>query len=387
MNRIEQRGLKSAILTMSFVQMTTNAVAAILADIAMQFPQASVTKIQYLMTFPNLMVVGVSIIAARLAQQFSKRSLAATGLSFVSIAGIGSFFVHSTLFMLYLWAGILGIGVGLVVPMANSLIADYFQGNERDGLLGYQTGAANAGSMLMTYFGGILAVAGWYFDYIVYLFAIPGLILTLKYVPKQNVSNQKKADRHQYVLPEKREWEICVLAAVYMIVFYLGPTNIALYLDEKKIGNTVAAGNASTLLLFGGGCMGFFYGKIVKYIGKQTISLGFLVLFAGYILIYNSSGLLTIDLGCFLIGMSNPLVLPQCMGSVVGEDKQRSTVMMSVVFAAANLGTFFAPTVTTIARVVMGTDTAAGRFLFAGIVSGCLAIIMSGILYMKRRKK
>lgn len=83
MNRIEQRGLKSAILTMSFVQMTTNAVAAILADIAMQFPQASVTKIQYLMTFPNLMVVGVSIIAARLAQQFSKRSLAATGLSFV----------------------------------------------------------------------------------------------------------------------------------------------------------------------------------------------------------------------------------------------------------------------------------------------------------------
>ena len=206
MNRIEQRGLKSAILTMSFVQMTTNAVAAILADIAMQFPQASVTKIQYLMTFPNLMVVGVSIIAARLAQQFSKRSLAATGLSFVSIAGIGSFFVHSTLFMLYLWAGILGIGVGLVVPMANSLIADYFQGNERDGLLGYQTGAANAGSMLMTYFGGILAVAGWYFDYIVYLFAIPGLILTLKYVPKQNVSNQKKADRHQYVLPKKREW-------------------------------------------------------------------------------------------------------------------------------------------------------------------------------------
>ena len=133
--------------------------------------------------------------------------------------------------------------------------------------------------------------------------------------------------------------------------------------------------------------MGFFYGKIVKYIGKQTISLGCLVLFAGYMLIYSSSGLLTIDLGCFLIGMSNPLVLPQCMGSVVGEDKQRSTVMMSVVFAAANLGTFFAPTVTTIARVVMGTDTAAGRFLFAGIVSGCLAIIMSGILYMKRRKK
>ena len=34
-------------------------------------------------------------------------------------------------------------------------------------------------------------------------------------------------------------------------------------------------------------------------------------------------------IGCLFVGMSNPLVLPQCMGSVVTEDKQRSTIMMS----------------------------------------------------------
>ena len=60
-------GLKAAILTMSFIQMATNAVSSILANIATEFPDASVTTIQYLMTFPNLMIVAVSVIAAGLA--------------------------------------------------------------------------------------------------------------------------------------------------------------------------------------------------------------------------------------------------------------------------------------------------------------------------------
>ena len=40
-------GLKAAILTMSFIQMATNAVASILANIAAEFPETSVTTVQY----------------------------------------------------------------------------------------------------------------------------------------------------------------------------------------------------------------------------------------------------------------------------------------------------------------------------------------------------
>lgn len=119
-------GLKAAILTMSFIQMATNAVSSILANIATEFPDASVTTIQYLMTFPNLMIVAVSVIAAGLAERISKRTLAATGLLLAAVSGILSFAVHGSILILYVWAGMLGLGVGLVVPMANSLISDYF---------------------------------------------------------------------------------------------------------------------------------------------------------------------------------------------------------------------------------------------------------------------
>ena len=380
-------GLKAAILTMSFIQMATNAVASILANIAAEFPETSVTTVQYLMTFPNLMIVAVSVIAAGLAERISKRTLAATGLFLAAVSGVLSFAVHGSIVILYVWAGMLGIGVGLVVPMANSLISDYFQENERDAMLGYQTGAANAGSMIMTYVGGILATIAWQFDYLVYLLAIPGLILTLMFVPKQNVVTQDQ------VATEKKKFKIeahevlfCAVAAVYMLMFYLGPTNIALYFSEKQIGNTMTAGTASSLLLLGGVVMGFFFGKLAEKIGKQTITLGFMALFIGYTLIYITGQLIPTYIGCILVGMSNPLVLPQCMGSVVSEDKQRTTVMMSVVFAIANLGTFLAPAITTISRIVMHAETAASRFAFAGIVTGILACVSFVWIQMSNRK-
>lgn len=369
-------GLKAAILTMSFIQMATNAVASILANIATEFPDASVTTVQYLMTFPNLMIVAVSVIAAGLAEHISKRTLAALGLFLAAVSGILSFAVHSSIVVLYVWAGMLGIGVGLVVPMANSLISDYFQGNERDAMLGYQTGAANAGSMIMTYVGGILATIAWQFDYLVYLLAIPGMILTLLFVPKQNITVQgKNVKEKKRFKMEAHEVLFCVVAAVYMLMFYLGPTNIALYFSEKQIGNTMTAGTASSLLLLGGVVMGFFFGKLAEKIGKHTITLGFMALFIGYILIYIKGQLIPAYIGCVFVGMSNPLVMPQCMGSVVSEDKQRTTVMMSVVFAIANLGTFLAPAITTVSRIVMHAETAASRFAFAGIVTGILACV------------
>ena len=381
-------GLKAAILTMSFIQMATNAVSSILANIATEFPDASVTTIQYLMTFPNLMIVAVSVIAAGLAERISKRTRAATGLLMAAVSGILSFAVHGSILILYVWAGMLGIGVGLVVPMANSLISDYFQENERDTMLGYQTGAANAGSMIMTYVGGVLATIAWQFDYLVYLLAIPGLILTLLFVPKQNVVTQNQ------VVTEKKKFKIeahevlfCVVAAVYMLMFYLGPTNIALYFSEKQIGNTMTAGTASSLLLLGGVVMGFFFGKLAEKIGKHTITLGFMALFIGYTLIYIKGQLIPTYIGCILVGMSNPLVLPQCMGSVVSEDKQRTTVMMSVVFAIANLGTFLAPAITTISRIVMHAETAASRFAFAGMVTGILMCVSFIWIQVSRKRR
>lgn len=382
--KLNKTGLKAAILTMSFLQMATNAIAAILADISAEFLEASTVAVQYLMTFPNLLVVVMSIVTARLSVRVPKKMLAMAGLCASLIAGIGSFLFHGSIVLLYCWAGVLGIGIGLVVPIAASLIADYFDGGEKDELLGYQTAAANIGSMLMTFFGGMLAVAGWHYNYLVYLLALPGIVFTMMFVPERNAATQegsKKTERTGIKIP-KATWSYFVIAAVFMLLFYMGPTNLAMFVGERGIGSAMTTGTAATILLLGGTVMGLIFGKVASRMGKYTITLGFLILAAGFFVLYTAKGLPALYFGSFLVGTSNTLVLPQCMGSVVTQDKEQSTFLMSAVFAVANLGTFLAPALTGVSAVVMGNDMASSRFLFTGSAAVvCLVLSVIGIRF------
>ena len=386
---MNKTGLKSAILSMSFIQMATNAVSAVLADIAASFPEVSVTTVQYLMTFPNLLVVVSSVAAGIATQWISKKYLAVGGLMIAIVSGLFSFFFHGNIVLLFVWAGALGIGVGLVVPVANSLITDYFDGGEKATMLGYQTGAANVGSMIMTFAGGSIAVFGWYWDYLVYFLAVPGLILTLLFVPEVNtVSGSEVGNRRSLGIGRlSREELYCfVTGAIFMLFFYLGPTNISMLVEERGTGSTAVAGIAASLILFGGFLTGVFFGKIAGKMRKYTVSLGFLLLSTGYFLICAGKEILFLYAGSFLVGTSNALVLPQCMGGVAGADKRRTTILMSAVFSVANLGTFLAPVLTGISSVVMGTESAEVRFLFAGSATLVLAAVYTIYLHIFSNK-
>lgn len=382
---VNVNGLKLAILTMSVIQMATNACSAILADLGASFPEASVSAVQYLMTFPNLMVVIVSFFISGITKHISKRTAAAFGLFLACLAGILSWQFHGSLILLYVWAGMLGVGIGIVIPTAASLISDYFSGEEKDSLMGLQTAAANAGSMVMTALGGVLASSDWSLNYLVYLLGAPGLILTLLFVPSKNTSSgdnpaaETEDKNHgrgckRILGIESFAWKYFIIAALFMLLFYIGPTNVSMLTAERELGSAASAGMAATLLLLGGFLMGLVFGKLAARIGENTIPLGFMVLFAGFGIVYLIPDMAAVYIGFFIVGTGNSLVLPQCMGRMAIKDKARSTLLISAVFAVANLGTFLAPALTAVARLVTGNDLAASRFLVACILALVLAI-------------
>ena len=367
-----KNGIKAAILTMSFVQMATNGIAPILADIAKAFPEASTTNIQFLMTFPSLFIVGVTLLSAWLYRYFSKKVLVELGLILVCISGILSFLFHDSLLILFIWAGVLGIGVGLVSPLAISLISDYFNGQEKGDLLGIQTSAANAGSMLMTLLGGLLASIYWNFNYLIYFLALPGLILTMCYLPNEIIKGQGQKEK---VTIPKFVWFYCIITGLFMLLFYIGPTNIALLVQEQQIGNTVVAGMATTILLLGGALMGMFFGRVSGYIGKKTIPMGFLVLALGYIIISFSNSIMIFYLGCFIVGSSISFVMPQCMFQIATQKSSAAvTLSMALAMSTSNLGTFVNPALTGVAKTIMKSNLAQDRVLFTAFISITVAI-------------
>lgn len=379
-----KNGIKAAILTMSFVQMATNGIAAVLADITKAFPEASTANIQFLMTFPSLFIVGVTLLSAWLCRYFSKKILVELGLILVCVSGILSFLFHGSLLLLFIWAGILGIGVGLVSALAISLISDYFDGEEKGSLLGIQTSAANLGSMLMTFFGGILATISWSCNYLIYFLALPGLILTMYYIPREKPRNHEK---REVVKVEKNVWFYCMITAVFMLFFYIGPTNIALMLQEAQIGNVVLAGIAVTILLLGGVLSGMFFGKLSAYIGKKTIPMGFFVLAIGYMIMYASKNIMVLYIGCLIIGSSISLVMPQCMFQIASKGSSAAvTLGMALAMSFSNLGTFVNPILTSVANTIMSSNLARDRILFTSGATLICAIIFY-LCFLKLEKK
>lgn len=375
---IHRSGIKAAVFAVSFIQMAANAMTSILADVALSFPEASASTVQFLMTFPNLLVVGVSFISAGLAAVVGKKYMTASGMVLGIMAGICSYFFHHSLPGLFICAGMLGVGCGLSVPIAVSLISDYFAGKEKDALLGYQTTAANAGSMLMTFLGGILAVGVWYRAYLVYLLLLPGLILALIYVPGKD---RHPSDGTLTAGQEKDHiagfaWKYFIIAAVFMMLFYIAPTNLSMLIEERGLGTAATAGTAATVLLIGASFTGIFFGIVARKIGKFTLATGFVILVVAYFLIYRAENMVVLYFGCFMAGSSNALVLPQCMSQVAAKGRKQGSYLMSLVFSFANLGTFFAPGLTVMAKAVIKSDMAEGRFLFAAGLALVMAIVL-----------
>ena len=263
MNKQQTALLKLAIITMSFAQLGTNGISPILAQIQEAFPQASAANIQFLMTFPSIFSLIFAMICAFLSDRISKKVLGVSGLSCFILAGVLGCLFHGSLAVLFVWAAILGIGIGLAAPLAPALVNESFTGTEKQTMLGWQNASSSAGSMIMTFLGGILAVAGWHFGYLVYLIGIPGLIFALIAVPGRKKSvdtisvdqasdtttGSSSSDRGPFKLVI---WREMVITFVLLIVFSAVPANLSMLVAERSLGSTTISGTMSTLFLCGG---------------------------------------------------------------------------------------------------------------------------------------
>lgn len=382
MNTKQKNLLKAAIITMSFVQMGTNGIAPILAQIAEAFPDASATTIQFLMTFPSIFCLIFTMISAFLSDVLPKRTLALSGLTIVAGAGMGAFFFHSSLGILYLWAAVLGIGIGMVAPIAPALVNERFENAEKQTMLGWQNSSNTAGSMLMTFIGGFLALLGWKFGYLVYLISIPGIIFTLIGLPKDSRASGAKREKPQRERFHLVIWKEMLITFVLLMVFSAVPANLAMMVAERGLGDSSLSGMMSTVFLAGGMVFGILFGKLAQLLKGRTDLAGALCLIAGSLIIALSSSVPLLFIGCFLAGASISLVMPTCMGAA-GRLKGYEAINSALLLSASFVGVFITPLLTSLTEAITGSSSVTYRFLMVAVVAVILAVLT---IVLKKKK-
>lgn len=333
----------ATILSMSLLTvMAGAAIAPALGIIKDHFSSASEMLVQLIVSIPALFIIITNILFLQFSQRVRTRTIATTGLLLYVTVGAGCFFIDN-IYILLLMRAVLGISVGLIMPLSTGLLAYYFPPEEQARLMGLSAAMNQMGGVVATLLAGILATVQWNYAFLVYLIGLIAVVMVWLWLPDAQLGNSH--ERGTTFRPRQLlKFHPSVTGMLLlMILFFIFPTNFAIIASKQ----TSLSSNAITMIMVGLDVVAFFVGlafgglmrkfrMVVKYIAP----LSFIVGYASY----THGSLPMILIGSTLVGIATGVGVPylNTIASIKGGRDSVSTVM-PLLSAALYLGQFVSP--------------------------------------------
>lgn len=166
-----------AILSISLVvNLPGLAISPIMGKLNQVFKDVTELEIQLLTVLPNLVTIPFILCSGKICTPKNQMMILGIGLGIYTVTGILYFFATSMI-QLILLSCLLGVGCGLVIPLAASLISQHFVGKARTRQLGMKSSLSNFSVIFATLFVGWMAAINWHLAFIVYMLPIIPLVL------------------------------------------------------------------------------------------------------------------------------------------------------------------------------------------------------------------
>ncbi|GAF66814.1 MFS transporter [Alkalihalobacillus trypoxylicola] len=379
--------LRIAILSISLLTvMAGAAISPALADIAKAFPDASETMIKLILTLPSVMIIPFTFISSYLCNKFTKKNLVLVGIIFYVIGGFCGGLVTS-IETLLLFRAILGIGVGLLMPISTSIVADFYDGAMRTKVMGQVSAANNLGGIVLFISSGFLASISWRMSFSVYLVAIIVALLVFFFLPPT------PKDEEASMMNKKSKLPVSVygygLAMFFLLLaFYSLPANIALYMQETGLGDSKFAGIVISI----GTATGFFAGlllsKLTYWLKGYFLVIQLLLMSIGFVIMGWSYHIIFLMLGIGIIGFGFGSLMPTVMDRVTKLVPRNKTVRaMAIVTSMLFLGQFLSPLVLDFIGWLVGNETIRFTYQFVGVSIFIMTLFTFCYVYKQKIKK
>ncbi len=384
---ISKKTIKLAILFYSLVQIGAICITSILGRIAELFPEYSTTTIQFLATCPSVMIIFVSLLTGKLAEHIAKKYLALFSASMFIVSAFGGFLFHTSFPLLFLWQIILGIGIGILVPLGSALIADYFTGEERSGLMGLQSAIISVGGVLLSLLAGLLASIEWYYNYLALLLIVPGFLLLVFGLPLDHPKPLGHSREERVRVIPKIVLFYGITAFLFMLFYNVISTNLAIHLKENEIIGSVFSGIATSVFMLSGAVAGILFKQLKRLLGERVIAYGFFNLALGGVILGLFVSYPILLIGAFIAGFSLSIVMAQVVISIAEKEKPEAVTMsIAINMAINNLGAFLSPSFTKVSKLILHGERAADRYLLVGGAAMVAAIVLFVVLGKEKKR-
>lgn len=389
---------KVGIFALTTLAMGSLGITPSIGLIMQEFPSSSAAEVQQLTGIPNFMGIVGALIFSLLANRIPRKFIAILAPALIIIGGLIPAVVPGTsLPFLLVCSGILGLGVGMVTNTSNTLITDLIPKEKQEGVMAQNVIFVNLGSIFMTVVGGILATSGgWRRNYLVYLIAVPLLLLIIFCIPlyrtqKPETSGQGQgsAKGAQNGGAKPKLGLATVLAGVgiltYNFVYSAFPNNIALILAGRGIGDPAMAGTIMAVGTVGGIIAGITLGRILRYFQRFSLTAGLIAMGLASFALSAAHNLPVLFITAFVFGFALSIGFAQCPFLIsIGETPQLIPVAMAIFSAASSIGGFLSPILTNGISGLFFNGTTGGACISAGIIA-CVVGIVFAVLRLQAR--
>ncbi|MDR7076238.1 MFS family permease [Neobacillus niacini] len=372
---ISKNMLKFLVVILAFQDVAAGVAGSIMADIIKAFPEYDPTIVMLVATFPGLIQIVPALFYGKLTKVFKKKTLLFIGLTLFIVGGTLPTFIDN-LPLIIAMRGLLGLGVGITMPLSIDIITDFFDGRERDFLIGFGTSTiACIGAIFFQLGGGILADAfGWQYGFLTYLFPIWILAITMLYLPEPEKKqlSETTGSKTKVKLPKAIYW-VCLGQVFFSGLIFGYVTNISVVIQGDQLGNATEAGLAISIFTFGTLLAGVVFGKVKHALPNFYLPVGVFVTAIGMVICYFSPTLTMIFIGSVIGGAGMGIGIPGVFTKVSELTPVGAPPQVGLVVVGQGLGGILGPFGFLVIQNIFNQDI--GRFPLA--ISSVGLIILS----------
>jgi len=350
------------------------AIAPALGMIKEHFSSESDLLIQFIVSIPALFIIITNLCFSVICRFFHTKTIAIAGLVLYVASGCGAYFSDDITIILCLRA-VLGISVGLIMPLSTGLLSFYFPPEEQARLMGLSAAMNQMGGVVATLLAGVLANIVWNYAFLVYSLGLIALFMVIVWLPNEKlyagtakISFKTLAQFHPSV----------VGMFLLMTLFFIYPTNFAI---TAKQGTTLQS-NTITLIMVGLDLIAFIAGlsfghfmhsfrQSLKYMAPISFIIGYAIV-AYFITPFS------LIISSIIIGIANGVGVPylNTIASIKGGQNSATTVM-PLISASLYLGQFVSPIIVSASsKLLFGNNNLTAPYAI-GVLIGLVFLLQT----------
>ncbi len=211
-----------------------------------------------LLSIPALFIILAAPLVGWLSDNVGRKGLLNSSLLIFGFSGASGYFADSFFFM-FMGRAILGLSIAGIKTATVAMVGDYYEGPERNKVIGWQGSAMKIGGVVFMLLGGFLANFNWQVPFLGYMLAFiilpSGLIALSESLPSARAGQAREAGESLSDVPFWPSAYVFVSAFLASGLFFITPVQLPFYLSNSftaspfEMGAAIAVGNTVGALI------------------------------------------------------------------------------------------------------------------------------------------